>query len=286
MSGTNPLSNVVIVLHRPKDVVNIAGVIRVMMNMGLSRLRLVRPDEFDVRRIDGVAHRSRGIVEGTEFYEDLPAAIADALYVVGTSARARSAERNTARPRAIAPTVIERAREGRVAIVFGREDKGLPTTALDLCHEVVGIPTDPDSHSLNLAQACLVVCYELLLAVGDPEQTEPPASGKRCRETPPATQEDLEQMYGALESGLGRIDFFEPREAAAVMRTFRTLLGRAEPSLREAKLVEAIGHRIGNYLDRLERLERAPEDGRASRAAGESGATIAGGPARTRTSQR
>jgi len=252
ISKIDPLANVVVVLHRPKDVVNIAGVIRVMMNMGLSRLRLVEPDAFDMRRIDGVAHRSRGIVAATEFYPDLPAAVADAIYVVGTSARARSDERNTARPRAIAPAIIERAREGRVAIVFGREDKGLPTTALDLCHEVVGIPTGPASHSLNLAQACMVVCYELLLAVGDPAQEEAPASGKRCRETPPATQEDLEQMYGALERGLARIDFFEPRETAAVMRTLRTLLGRAEPSLREARLVEAIGHRIGNYLDRLE----------------------------------
>ena len=59
-------------------------------------------------------------------------------------------------------------------------------------------------------------------------------------------------MYGALERGLERIDFFEPRETSAVMRSFRTLLGRAEPSLRETKLVEAIGHRIGNHLDRLD----------------------------------
>jgi TrmH family RNA methyltransferase len=254
---TAPLCNVIVVLHRPKDVVNIAGVIRVMMNMGLLRLRLVKPDEFDMRRIDGVAHRSRRIVDGTEFYEDLESAVSDAIYVVGTSARARSAKRNTTRPRTIAPAIIERAHDGRVAIVFGREDKGLPTEALDLCHEVIGIPTDLDFPSLNLAQACLVVCYELLLAVGDPGQEEPPASGKRCRETPPATQEDLEKMYGTLESGLEHIDFFEPREATAVMRTFRTLLSRAEPSLREAKLVEAIGHRIDRVLGRS---ERAPDD--------------------------
>jgi tRNA C32,U32 (ribose-2'-O)-methylase TrmJ len=61
-------------------------------------------------------------------------------------------------------------------------------------------------------------------------------------------------MYGSLEKGLEHIDFFAPREATAVMRTFRTLLGRAEPSQREAKLVEAIGHRIVHFLDRLERV--------------------------------
>ena len=95
------------------------------------------------------------------------------------------------------------------------------------------------------------MCYELLLAAG--RQPGPPASGKKCRATPAATHEDLEEMYAALEDGLERVDFFEPRETAAVMRTFRTLLGRAEPSLREAKLVRAIGYQIGHHLDRVER---------------------------------
>jgi len=245
------LSNVVVVLDQTKDVVNIAGVIRVMMNTGLSRLRLVRPDEFDIRRIDGIAHRSAGIVDATEFYDTLSEAVADAIYVVGTSARARAAERNTARPRTIAPEIVARAERGPVVILFGREDKGLSTESLDLCHEVIGVPTDPEHYSLNLAQACLIICYEVLLAAV-PEQHEPPASGKKCRVTPSATQEDLEEMYAALDTGLRRIDFYRGRVPAAVLRTLRTLLGRAEPSLREAKLVEAIGHRIGHHVGRLE----------------------------------
>ena len=258
-ADNTPLSNVVIVLDQTKDVVNIAGVIRVMMNTGLSRLRLVKPDAFDIRRIDGIAHRSRDIVAATEFYETLPEAVADSTYVVGTSARTRAAERNTARPRAIAPAVVERAHDGPVAILFGREDKGLSTDSLDLCHEVIGIPTDPGHYSLNLAQACLIVCYELLLAAGSPEQAAPPASGKKCRATTPATHQDLEAMYAALDDGLQRIDFYRARQAAAVLRTLRTLLGRAEPSLREAKLVEAIGFRIGHHLDRVARGDKGEE---------------------------
>ena len=229
-----------------------------MMNTGLSRLRLVKPDEFDIRRIDGIAHRSSDIVEATEFYDTLPQAVADAIYVVGTSARARAAERNTARPRAIAPAVVERAHDGPVAILFGREDKGLSTESLDLCHEVIGVPTNPEHYSLNLAQACLIVCYELLLA-GSSEQGAPPASGKKCRATPPATRQDLEAMYAALDDGLQRIDFYRARQAAAVLRTLRTLLDRAEPSRREAKLMEAIGFRIGHHLDRVARSDKDEE---------------------------
>ena len=68
--------------------------------------------------------------------------------------------------------------------------------------------------------------------------------GKPLRMTPPATQAEIEQMYTVLEGGLARIDFFSAREAATVLRTLRMMIGRAEPSQREVKLVQAIGYQI------------------------------------------
>jgi TrmH family RNA methyltransferase len=252
------LANVVIVLDEPKDLVNIAGVVRVMMNMGLTRLRLVNPDAYDEERIDGIAHRSGRVREAVEIHSDLRAAVADAVYVVGTSARARAAPTNATRPRDIAPTLLERAAGGPVAVLFGREDRGLANEALDLCHEVVVIPTDPQRSSLNLAQASLVICYELLLAAEVSDGAEQLGRGKEARATPPATQEDVERMYDALEEGLSRIGFFKGnRTPDSVLRTLRGLLGRAAASEREAKLVQAIGYKIGYYLDRLKREDGA-----------------------------
>jgi TrmH family RNA methyltransferase len=247
------LANIVIVLDEPQDVVNIAGVVRVMMNMGLTRLRLVRPDPFDERRIDGIAHRNERVRAAMETYDCLADAVADATYVVGTSARPRAVRTNASHPRTIAPTLLDRAAEGTVAILFGREDRGLRNEGLDLCHEVIVIPTDPDCSSLNLAQACLVVCYELLLASSAFAGEDGLGRGKRVRQAPPATQADIERMYTALERGLERVDFFSAREASTVLRSLRTLLGRAEPDLRESKLLEAIGYQIERHLDRLGR---------------------------------
>jgi len=253
MTATDPLANVVIVLDEPKDVVNIGGVLRVMMNTGLSRLRLVNPDPYDPRRVDGIAHRSREVFAATETYACLADAVADATYVVGTSARARAAQTNAVRPRSAAPGIIERAAAGPVAVLFGREDRGLTNEGLDLCHEVVVIPTNEEFSSLNLAQACLVICYELLLAAGSFADEESLGRGKPQRMTPPATQAEIEQMYTVLEGGLARIDFFSAREAATVLRTLRMMIGRAEPSQREVKLVQAIGYQIEHHLDRLEK---------------------------------
>lgn len=242
------LDNVVIVLDEPQDLVNIAGVVRAMKNMSLSRLRLVRPAEFDAYRIEGIAHRTEDVVEAVKLFDTLEEAVADTMFVVGTTARARTAQRNYVRPRALAPEIVERAARGPVAVLFGREDRGLDNRALDFCHAVTIVPTNPEHSSLNLAQACLVVCYELFLAA---EGDAPPLpTGKRS--AGPATHDDLEEMYEALRGGLDRIEFFKARAPRSVLRTLRTLLSRAEPDRREARLVAAIGWEIGNYLDRID----------------------------------
>jgi TrmH family RNA methyltransferase len=244
---------VTVVLDHPQDVVNIAGVIRVMMNFGLSSLRLVEPEDFDPYRIEGIAHRSMPIIRAATVHETLADAVADCSFVVGTTARARTEGRTYTRPREAAADIVARAREGRVAMMFGREDKGLFNEGLDLCHVAAIIPTDPAYPSLNLAQACLLMAYETFLAAG--RGTEDLPKGKRV--TRPPNQDELERTYRALESGLEKIDFFKgSRRPEAVMRTLRTLITRAGPDLRETRMLGAIGFEIGHYIERLRADER------------------------------
>ena len=255
--GTSPLQNVVVVLNEPQNLVNIAGGVRAMMNMGLRRLRLVRPAEFDPWRIGGIAHRSEEVTNQAEVFESLSEAVEDATFVLGTTARARTAHRNYVRPRDVAGKALDHAQDGTVAILFGREDRGLDNDALDLCHAVAIIPTDPDYSSLNLAQAVLLLTYELFLAAegkGDPLP-------KGRRSTRPATVEELENTYAALADGLHRIEFYKAREPSAILRTLRTVISRAEPDLQEAGLLRAIGFEIGKYLDRLEEAGQNDPDG-------------------------
>jgi TrmH family RNA methyltransferase len=252
----NPLANVVVVLDQTQDLVNIAGVVRAMKNMGLGRLRLVEPLEYDRHRITGIAHRTDDVLDRTDFYDSVSDAVSDAVYVLGTTARARTAGRNYGRPRELAPVVLERARQGTVALVFGREDRGLTNHDLDSCHAVAIIPTEEYS-SLNLAQAFLIVAYELFLLTS--EANAPLPRGRRA--TAPATQQDIEAMFGALEGGLEAIEFFKARKPESVMRTLRTILGRGELDQREARLVAAVGYEIQHYLNRTREPKGADQDG-------------------------
>jgi tRNA/rRNA methyltransferase len=240
------LSRVAVVLDHPKDVVNIGGVLRVMKNFGMTDLRLVNPDVFDAYRLEGIAHRSMDLIESCTLHETLDDAIGDATFVVGTTARPRTAGRSYARPRELAVTIKSRTETGTAAILFGREDRGLTNEALDRCHAIAMIPTSPDYSSLNLAQAMLVLAYEIFVEIDGGVEEMP----KGRRATPPPTHAELEQTFAALADGLTRIEFYKARKPEAVMRTLRTIISRAQPDRREAKLLLAIGYEIGNYLDR------------------------------------
>jgi tRNA/rRNA methyltransferase/tRNA (cytidine32/uridine32-2'-O)-methyltransferase len=269
-TGADLLERIVLVMDEPQDVVNIAGVIRVMKNMGLRHLRVVRPAEWDAWRITGIAHRSDDVVERTGHFATLAEALADCTFVIGTSARARTAQRNYGYARGWASVIARRCSGGeKVAIVFGREDRGLSNEALDRCDGVALIPTSPEYASLNLAQAALVLCYEVFMAAHS-DALEALPRGKRS--AGPVTRERFERMHSALEGALERIGFFHARESASVMRTFRTLFSRADLDQHEAGLVQALGYEVQKFVDvRLPRLHVANEGAPSSSAEGPKG---------------
>ncbi len=239
-----------IVLHQPQELVNIAHVVRAMKNFGFRELRLVAPREYDAHRIAGIAHQSHDVLRRVVVYEALDAAIADCVHVVGFTARGRSAKRNVQRPRGAAAELRATVDAGPVALLFGREDKGLSNDDLDRCHRVVTIPTDPRYASLNLAHAVVVMLYELALARGDDERAFKPPR----RTAGAATVDQVERLFGDAERALDAIEFFKVRDREHIMRTVREVVHRVPLDEREAKLLRAMAIEVVKYRDRLARF--------------------------------
>src|SRR6266550_1876539 len=202
--------SITVVLHEPQDLVNIAHVVR---------------------------------------FERLEDALLDCVHVVGFTARGRTAKRNLQRPRDAAAEILIQADAGPTALLYGREDKGLPNEALDLCHRVVTIPTNPAYPSLNLAHAVVLMLYELALARGDDAR---PFKAPR-REGGPVTVDDLERLFADAEAALRGIEFFKTREVEGVMRTLREVMHRTPLDQREAKLLRAMAIEVVKYSERLAR---------------------------------
>jgi TrmH family RNA methyltransferase len=240
-----PLSPI-LVLVNPQDIVNIASAVRIARNFGIERMRLVKPETFDPWRIEGIAHNSADFVAGIEIVDTLEAALADCVHVAVLTARGRTAKRRTIRPREGAAELLERSSGGPVAMVFGREDRGLTNAEIDQGHVLVTIPTDPRSSSLNLAQAVAIMAYETWLLGGGERQ---PLKRPR-KDTPAATAAQLEDLFADWRRALWAVDFFKTRRSESVMRSFREILHRAGLDGREASLVRAIGIEVVRYLER------------------------------------
>ncbi len=157
------LSNVEIVLVRPARGANVAAACRALKNMGLSTLWLVEAREgLPDREERALAYGAWDVLDAAQRTTSLREALSASTVVVGTTAR--SVRGGALSARDLAAQVGERSRGGRVSIVFGPEASGLTGEELALCHLLVHIPTDSAQPSLNLAQAVLLLAYELRLA--------------------------------------------------------------------------------------------------------------------------
>jgi TrmH family RNA methyltransferase len=241
--------SIVTVLHQPQDLVNIAHVVRAMKNFGFRDLRLVEPREYDGYRVEGIAHQSHDVVSRVAQFDSLDAALADCVHVVGFTARERAAKRNRQRPRAAAAEILAATGAGPVALLFGREDKGLANADLDRCHRIVTIPTSPAYASLNLGHAVVLMLYELALARGDGDR--PFKAARRPADAAPVAE--IERIFADAERALDAIDFFKTRDRTHIMRTVREVVHRLPLDQREAKLLRAMAIEVVKYRERLAR---------------------------------
>jgi TrmH family RNA methyltransferase len=244
-SSTSPI----LILVNPQDIVNIASAVRIAKNFGIERIRLVNPEVFDPYRIEGIAHNTADLVARIEILDSLESAVADCVFTAVLTARERAAKRRMLRPREAASALVEQAAAGPVAIVAGREDRGLTNAELDLCHAVVTISTALAHRSLNLAQAVAIMAYEVWNARGgEGLPVKPPRN-----QADPATSTQLEELFTDWTRALWAIDFFKTRRPESVMRAFREIVFRADLDGREASLVRAMGIEVVRYLERQPR---------------------------------
>jgi tRNA/rRNA methyltransferase/tRNA (cytidine32/uridine32-2'-O)-methyltransferase len=255
------LDAVTVVLYEPQDPINIGATVRAMKNMGVRDLRLVRPVPYDLNRIEQVAHDTADVYRHIRHYDRTEEALADCVRVAAFVGKPRAAKWARHDPRTVAAHFLDYAAEGRVAYMFGREDHGLPRTALDHAHVTVTIPTTAHA-SLNLAQAVLVALYEMHLQAGDATRRLP----RPRKHAPPPTSEQFERTFVDVERALATLDFFKTRNPELVMRSLRSLFYRAEPDGREVDLARAVAIEVLRTVERVDRVayERGRDDPGAS----------------------
>jgi tRNA/rRNA methyltransferase len=155
------LENLVVVLVRTRNPLNLGAVARAMSNFGAAELRAVRPYGKAWREARSAVGAGEVMARAKEF-ATLDEAIADCTLVVGTTSVGNREMKHPLHDLAqVAPLLHERMRAGRVAVLFGSEKWGLSNEELSYCHWLLRIPTREEHRSMNLGQAAAVLLYEM-----------------------------------------------------------------------------------------------------------------------------
>ena len=206
-----------------------------MQNMGLHRLALVAPERFPHPEARMMACHADTLLQHAQVYASLAEAIAPCHWLIGTSARRRQYRTPPLTPRELAGKLPDLCQSNRVGILFGPEDSGLTTDELQLCQECVVIPTVPEATSLNLAQAVLVICYEILHA-----RYQPPTRPR----APLATAADQEAMYAHLRQAFAIRGFPDIGAVDRVLDRLRRLFARTTLEARDVRLLRGIARQL------------------------------------------
>ena len=194
---------------------------------------------------------STKVLDEMNIYKDLREALAPFQYLVGTTARIGTSRPALTRPRSLAQKLIPVSRDNSIAILFGPEDRGLSNDQLRFCHTIATVPTALFS-SLNLAQAVVIICYELFLAT---DQTHQDTPIPRL-----ANSFELEGMYDHLREMLSKIGFLDPQNPEHWLLNIRRFLARVPLRAREVRIIRGICRQMDWYVSQFDTLRKEKEN--------------------------
>ncbi len=234
----NLLENIVVILSGTRHPGNIGSAARAMHNMGLNHLRLSAPRCDVNEEADRLARAGKEVLDQSRRFRSLSAAARGVHLLIGTTGKSGGNRSQAYSPRAIAPRILAHAARQKVGILFGPEDTGLVDDELLCCQMLIRIPTHPEARSINLAQAVMIVAYELYVAHLERE----PARVPRL-----ASIEQIEAMYDQLEKALLAIGFLQSQNARHMMFAIRRMLGRAGLEPEDVGVLRGIARQIHWY---------------------------------------
>lgn len=237
-------ANVAIVLMEPKYPENIGAVARSAMNMGLSRLIIVRDEPPEQEKMLKMAtHKAAHLIEKMELHDDLASALAPFSYVIGTTARLGGLRQQILTPRDLPEKVYPLLQENQVALLFGPEHRGLTNDDLKYCQMVTSIPT-ADFSSLNLAQAVAIHCYELFSGIMRFGREENTAFSPKIAGT-----HELEGMYEHVALMLQEVGFLKNEKSDYWMHNIRHFFGRIGLRAKEVRIIRGFCRQFLWYTD-------------------------------------
>lgn len=227
------LDRIRVVLSRTSHPGNIGAAARAMKTMGLSRLWLVSPDSFPDPVADARASGADDVLCAAQVVASLSEALVGTVFAAAVTARRRELSMPRMHAREAAVELVDRCRDGEVALVFGNETSGLTNEEVGLCSLPVTIPTNPDFSSLNLGAAVQLLCYEVRMAALQP----PPPDDPRPEF---ATHDQFEGFIAHLERAVTASGFHDPANPKRLLPRMRRMFNRIRLEKEEVAILRGM----------------------------------------------
>jgi TrmH family RNA methyltransferase len=250
--------NIYFVLVEPKEAGNIGASARAIKNMGFRNLCLVNPPAEMTDEGRWFAHNAHDVLDSAVVYSSVAEAIKDIPIVVGTTRR-RGKRRGLMMPAGEgASRLYTMAAANKVAILFGREAKGLFNEEVEECGFMLAIPSSALQPSLNLSHAVMIVAYELYLSEygrSDEADTRGPYVVAPDPVAAPALlgHGEIEGLYERISRALEMLDYI-PRGGRnireKIMTSLKHFIGRAGLTQKELKMLHGLCYQVEKKMSK------------------------------------
>ena len=221
---------------------NVGSACRAMANCGLAELRLAAPSpDLTWSLAERMAVHATDILRARKTFDTLADAVADCAAVVGTSRRGGLYRQHSTEAREAVPGLLETAAAAPVALVFGREDKGLLNEELALCTHVVRIPSAPAYPSFNLAQSVVLLCHEFYRASLGPR----PLPSPEAEVSPPASAKMRATMLEKWRAMTLETGFTDEARADRMLEGFGRIFARGAKTEADMRILMGLARQAG-----------------------------------------
>ncbi len=237
-------SNLKLILVEPSGPLNVGSVARLCSNFEVEELRIVSP-KCDIFSLESrkMALKGQKFIDHCKLFESLEKAIFDCDLVLASSGRIDvSKDSFFESSEDICNWILSYKKINNLAIIFGREDRGLTNSELLLANKTFNIPTSLNNPSLNLSHAVSIVLYEL-------NKSSKRNSNRELEVFNLASSKQIHDSFVEIEEMLLGVGYLLKHTSKAKINKFKNYILRANTSMHEMNVLRGIVHQINWFLN-------------------------------------
>ncbi len=237
-------SNIKVILVEPNGPLNVGSVARLCSNFEVDELRIVSP-KCDIFSLEAkkMALKGHKFLENCKIFDDLQKAIFDCDLVLASCGRI-DVNKNSffGSSEDIFDWTLSFKKINNLAIIFGREDRGLTNSELLLANKTFIIPTSRNNPSLNLSHAVSIALYEL-------NKSSKRNFDQELKVFNLASSKQMYDLFLEMEELLLKVGYLLKHTSKAKISKFKNFILRANTSMHEINVLRGIVHQINWFLN-------------------------------------